>query len=105
VNGETAPKCGSARSAAVREADLSNRKFAVLPWIRETAVVTDGETMFVKVRFKDSDEVVVVSTSEFHRFCHRAIDWSFDVERQEQDLEGAQVESGGEEWRSYTQPQ
>jgi hypothetical protein len=67
-------------------------EYTSLPWIRRTEVVTDGETMFVKVWFHDSDDIVVVPTPELHRFAHRMMDHALDVERQEHDLEASQAE-------------
>jgi hypothetical protein len=71
-------------------------EYTQLPWIRRTEVVTDGETMFVKVWFQESDDIVVVPTGEFHRFCHRSVDWSYAVDAQEVDLENELHEAVGE---------
>jgi hypothetical protein len=76
---------------------LMPSEYTSLPWIRDAVVVTDGEDFYVKLRVKDSDEVIVVLTSEFHRWAHRAMDHSIDVERQEQDLEADLAESSVDE--------
>jgi hypothetical protein len=68
-------------------------EYTSLPSIRDTEAVTDGEDFYVKVRFKGSDNVVVVPTDEFHRWCHRAMDHSYAVDAQEQDIEAGQADS------------
>jgi hypothetical protein len=67
-------------------------EYTSLPWIGDTDVVTDGEVFYVKVMLKGSDDIVVAPTSELHRWAHRAMDHSLDVERQEQDLAAKQAD-------------
>jgi hypothetical protein len=70
--------------------------YTSLPWIRRTEVVTDGENVYVKVWLHGSDDIIVVLTSEFHRFAHKAMNHADDVERQERELEAALAEDWGQ---------
>jgi len=68
---------------------LMPSEYTSLPWIRDAEAITDGEAIYVKVRIEGSDDVIVVATGDFHHWCHRLMDYSLDVERQEHDLEAA----------------
>jgi hypothetical protein len=71
---------------------LMPSEYTSLPWIRDAEAITDGEAIYVKVRIEGSDDVIVVAAGDFHQWCHRMMDYSLDVERQEQDLAAKQAD-------------